>query len=208
MTNSNVRALAVSGTNLFAGTDGGGVFLSTNNGTSWTAFNIGLTNTVVNALAVSGTNLFAGTNDGVWRRPLSEMIASTIPTDSLQMWLKADEGVTMNGSTVSSWIDQSGDNNDAIQTNTSRQPLLVANTLNGKPVISFDGLNDKLGFTGSTVMTQFSLFLVINNHHGTVGNTGNVITFGASGGFGHQWYMGMAIPEYGSDTLGMFTGNR
>jgi hypothetical protein len=75
LTNTYVRALAVSGTNLFAGTFGG-VFLSTNNGTSWTAASTGLTNTYVSALAVSGTNLFAGTNGGVWRRPLSEMITS------------------------------------------------------------------------------------------------------------------------------------
>ena len=46
LTNTYVYALAVSGTNLFAGTYGGGVFLSTNNGTSWTAVNTGLTNTV------------------------------------------------------------------------------------------------------------------------------------------------------------------
>ncbi|OGU74600.1 MAG: hypothetical protein A3H45_10575 [Ignavibacteria bacterium RIFCSPLOWO2_02_FULL_55_14] len=75
MTNTSVSALAVSGTNLFAGTYGGGVFLSTNNGTSWTAASTGLTD--VSALAVSGTNLFAGTRGGgVWRRPLSEMITS------------------------------------------------------------------------------------------------------------------------------------
>jgi hypothetical protein len=66
LTNPTVNALAVSGANLFAGTDGG-VFLSTNNGTSWTAASTGLTNTFVNALAVSGTNLFAGTSGGgVW----------------------------------------------------------------------------------------------------------------------------------------------
>ena len=64
-----VYCFAVSGTNLFVGTTGGGVFLSTNNGTSWTAVNTGLTNTVVLALAVSGTNLFAGNYyGGVWRR--------------------------------------------------------------------------------------------------------------------------------------------
>src|SRR5258706_5821872 len=60
---SRVLCFAVSGTNLFAGTPGG-VFLSTNNGTSWTAFNTGLTNTNVYALAVSGTNLFVGTPSG------------------------------------------------------------------------------------------------------------------------------------------------
>jgi hypothetical protein len=69
-----LSALAVSGTNLLAGTDGGGVFLSTNNGTNWTPVNTGLTNTYIYSLAVSGTNLFAGTGgSGVWRRPLSEM---------------------------------------------------------------------------------------------------------------------------------------
>ncbi len=77
---ASVNAFAVSGTNLFAGTGypyPGGVCLSTNNGTSWTAVNTGLTNPSVYALAVSGTNLYAGTyGGGVWRRPLSEMITS------------------------------------------------------------------------------------------------------------------------------------
>jgi hypothetical protein len=76
----SVGCLAVSGTNLFAGTGqrsyyrgwdgaGAGVFLSTNNGASWTAVNEGLPSstydttqyTSVGCLAVSGTNLFAGT---------------------------------------------------------------------------------------------------------------------------------------------------
>ncbi|MBI2430337.1 MAG: T9SS type A sorting domain-containing protein [Ignavibacteriales bacterium] len=49
------------------------VFLSTDNGASWT--HQGLVAIGVNILAVNGTHLFAGTNSaGVWRRPLSEMI--------------------------------------------------------------------------------------------------------------------------------------
>lgn len=68
----NIKCFAASGTNLFAGTEGG-AFLSMDNGTSWTAVNAGLTKTDVLALAVSGTNLFAETNGGVWKRPLSEM---------------------------------------------------------------------------------------------------------------------------------------
>ena len=71
LTNEYVNALAVSpngagGTNLFAGTYGGGVFLSTNNGASWVSVNSGLTNTFVNALAIAGTTIFAGTNDGAF----------------------------------------------------------------------------------------------------------------------------------------------
>jgi photosystem II stability/assembly factor-like uncharacterized protein len=60
----NVACFAVSGPNLFAGTENGGVYLSTDNGTSWTEVNDGLTQPYVYALAVSGTNLFAGTNGG------------------------------------------------------------------------------------------------------------------------------------------------
>jgi len=67
LTNRTVYTLAVSGTNLFAGTAAGGVFLSTNGGASWTAVNTALTNTSVYALAASGTNLFAGTGGGVFR---------------------------------------------------------------------------------------------------------------------------------------------
>jgi len=75
LTYNYVYALAVSGTNLFAGTDVG-VFLTSNNGTNWTAVNTGLTNNYITALDVSGTNLFAGNLNGVWMRPLPEMITS------------------------------------------------------------------------------------------------------------------------------------
>ena len=65
-TNSFVNAFAVSGSNIFAGTYGGGVIKSTNNGTSWTDVNNGLTNLYVISLASSGTNIFAGSGDGVF----------------------------------------------------------------------------------------------------------------------------------------------
>ena len=58
-------------TNLFASTEHSGVFLSTDNGTNWTAVNSGLTQLAVNSLAVSSDNkgvinLFAGTIVGVF----------------------------------------------------------------------------------------------------------------------------------------------
>ncbi|MGD1046553.1 MAG: T9SS type A sorting domain-containing protein [Bacteroidota bacterium] len=59
---SNVRCLAISGTNLFAGSDDSGVFLSTDSGVSWTRV-WGSDYLRVPALAVSGTNLFAGTGE-------------------------------------------------------------------------------------------------------------------------------------------------
>lgn len=56
-------ALLADGTNLFAATSGG-VFLSANQGQSWTAHNNGLTTPHVNALGLNGTTLLAATNGG------------------------------------------------------------------------------------------------------------------------------------------------
>lgn len=66
LTTTDVRALAVSDTNIFAGTFGGGVFLSTNNGSKWTAVGTSQMDGSVRALLFSGRNLFAGTGNGVY----------------------------------------------------------------------------------------------------------------------------------------------
>jgi len=108
-----------------------------------------------------------------------------IPTDRLQLWLRSDAGVVLNGPTVSAWEDQSGNGNDVIQTNANRQPVLVENELNGKPVLRFDGEDDRLGFTGSKSMTRISVFTVFKNRSGSSGGTtgapGFVLIFGPGG---------------------------
>ncbi|MBW8052088.1 MAG: hypothetical protein FVQ77_17440, partial [Cytophagales bacterium] len=102
LTSTNVYSLAISGTNIFAGT-GGGVFLSTNNGSSWTAVNTGLTDLNVRSLAISGTNIFAGTwRGGVWKRPLSEMCIGVSITNIL-----SNQSATVGG-TVTWSVSTSG----------------------------------------------------------------------------------------------------
>ena len=61
-----IPALAINGNNVFAGSDlnDHGVYLSTNNGTSWTQ--TFLNNRDVRSLAVNGNNVFAGTNYGIY----------------------------------------------------------------------------------------------------------------------------------------------
>ncbi len=58
----NINCIVSSGSYIFAGTIGGGVFLSSNNGVNWSEVNNGLTDLNVDALAISGSNIFAGTN--------------------------------------------------------------------------------------------------------------------------------------------------
>jgi ligand-binding sensor domain-containing protein len=59
--------LAVLTNQLFAGTYGGGIFRSTNNGLSWISSNTGLGSLFVRKLTVNGSNLFAGTEGGIYR---------------------------------------------------------------------------------------------------------------------------------------------
>jgi hypothetical protein len=84
----DIRSFAVSGARHFAGTKRGGLFVSTDNGTSWTAANAGIPAYVdVLSLAVlpasggtGGTCLIAGTSEGVFR--FSDTNASWIPANA------------------------------------------------------------------------------------------------------------------------------
>jgi len=61
---SDVQCMIVKDTCIFVGTHAGGVFLSTDDGASWTAIDSGLTFKNVQNLAVGGSYLFAGTYNG------------------------------------------------------------------------------------------------------------------------------------------------
>ena len=65
--NTTVRTLLVSGTNIFAGTEGGGVYLSGDGGHSWVPSNVGIEYGRISSLAEAGTILYAGTAEGVYR---------------------------------------------------------------------------------------------------------------------------------------------
>ena len=67
--------MVATGENLFAATEGGGVFRSSNNGASWSEINSGLpSNTNARVLVLSNNILYLGTEAGVvWKLSLSEL---------------------------------------------------------------------------------------------------------------------------------------
>ncbi len=69
----------------FYGNGGGKVFISSDFGTTWENVDSGLTTpyNYINSLVTDNTYLFAGTQDGVWRRPLSEMITEIEDVEQL-----------------------------------------------------------------------------------------------------------------------------
>ena len=70
LTNTYIFSLAVdpiSPSTVYAGTSGGGVFVTNNSGTSWVPLNAGLFHPVVTSLSVSAQNhkiIYAGTEGG------------------------------------------------------------------------------------------------------------------------------------------------
>src|SRR6266516_2170158 len=74
----------------------------------------------------------------------SDCFAQTLTvSNDLQLWLKADAGVTTNAAGgVILWEDQSGNANHAAQATDTQAPALVAAALNSRPVLRFDGADD------------------------------------------------------------------
>ncbi|MBF0432516.1 MAG: DUF2341 domain-containing protein, partial [Fibrobacteria bacterium] len=95
-------------------------------------------------------------------------VTGPVDVPDLKLWLRADQGAeeasaddAENGDAVQYWRDQSGNGNDVEQSTSSNRPILVTNTLNGKPVLRFDNSNDylirndALGMSGNPAMTMF-----------------------------------------------------
>lgn len=74
----------------------------------------------------------------------------------LKLWLKNNTGITESGGFISSWADQSGNSNNAIQATSGRQPVLSGSN------ITFDGVDDRFELTSQISLSSFSTFMVIN----------------------------------------------
>lgn len=84
-----------------------------------------------------------------------------VSRQDMTIWLKSDNGVVLNGSTVSQWTDLSGSGNNATQATSANQPSVQSNAVNNLPAIVFDGSTDYLQFpNGFADWNGCSIFLV------------------------------------------------
>ena len=112
-----------------------------------------------------GTTYSIQVNDGyeyVYSGQFTLQQGPTVPVTGLKLWLRADRGVVSSGGQVSSWQDQSGNNNTAVMPTAGRQPYYVTGALNGQPVLRFNGAQS-LGLTNILQLTQTTLFVVAKN---------------------------------------------
>lgn len=73
-------------------------------------------------------------------------------TAAITTWLAGANGF------VRTWYDQSGNGRNATMTTTDNQPALIISGQNGKPVLRFDGSNDRLDVTaGDLAASQVTI---------------------------------------------------
>lgn len=91
---------------------------------------------------------------------------SFVPTQlsGCVLWLRSDLGITLNGSTVSAWGDQSGNANNMLQGTGANQPAYVSNVVNGRPVLRFDGATSVMAATGVASLwpQKLTIFAIVN----------------------------------------------
>jgi hypothetical protein len=95
---------------------------------------------------------------------LANVVSSFTPASlsGLSLWLKSDSGVTLSGSNVTAWADQSGNGNNAV-TNIGEEPTFVSSFLNGNPAIEFNGRGQimQIADTNSLDFLSISSFIVL-----------------------------------------------
>lgn len=72
------------------------------------------------------------------------------------LWLDAADfsTITLNESTVSEWRDKSGNGRHASQATVANQPTYQATGFNGKPMLTFDGVNDILSIASTNLFSS------------------------------------------------------
>jgi hypothetical protein len=94
------------------------------------------------------------------------LAANISSVSSLIGWYRADAGTstTTDGAAVSAWNDQSASVNNLSQGSATLRPLYIANCINGRPCLRFDGTNDVMQSAAAVdFTTSYSMFIVTRN---------------------------------------------
>lgn len=81
--------------------------------------------------------------------------------NGLQLWLRADSGVTTSGGFVQTWNDVSGNGYNCRQDTANYQPQFVSNAINGQPAIQFNGTHNVLWGTSISNIDSTSITILV-----------------------------------------------
>ncbi len=122
---------------------------------------------------------------------------TTVPSEGLALWLKADEGITLDeDGGVSVWNDYSGLGRNAVKAQNAQpnetvtSPKVIEDLYNGKPAVRFNGSSDgmQFPFAGLNNQSEATVVLVSANQVKTdvvgTGDNRPLLCFDESGGWG------------------------
>jgi len=174
-----INVIVINGNNIFAGTYGGGVFLSGDNGENWEAVNTGLpANSNILSLSISGTTIFAGTNSGVfssadngsnWTEVNTGLPASTtvysLAVENNNIFAGTSKGMYLSVNNGSNWteVNTGLPANSFVKCITIKNATIFAGTNNGVFSSVDNGGNWVEANNGLPVYTVFSLISSGNN---------------------------------------------
>jgi photosystem II stability/assembly factor-like uncharacterized protein len=146
----SVHSLLYSGNFIYAGTYSNGVYISTNNGDTWTSTSSELSNKQVFSLAISGYNLFAGTSSGLY-------ISGNNGTNWTQTSLnnQSVKALAINGSNVFAGVQNNG-----VYLSTNNGTSWTQTALTGQTIFT-------LAINGSLIYAGALMGLYVSADNGT-----------------------------------------
>jgi len=120
---------------------------------------------------------FRNDNDRIFGAPA---LSSPADIAGLKGWYKADAIAQANGSDVATWPDSSAQANN-LTDGSGLNPTLQTNVQNGKPVVRFNGTNDRIADTGTDLgITQPNTVVIVGNQTSKA-TSGRFIDTGGTG---------------------------
>lgn len=100
-----------------------------------------------------------------------------LPVAGASTWLKARSLTGLiDGNSVGTMTDFSGNNNDATQSVAGQKPIYRTGIINGKPVVRFDGSDDIITIPDAGIRADFSFFIVCKFNNFTPAYAGVLAT--------------------------------
>ena len=178
-------------------------------------FDTGLTAGTTYTYRIKSRN-YAGTTG--YSSTASVTMPASGPTDfpltNMRLWLRADAGITGGAARVLTWYDQSTRANQATQKTVSKEPIMVTNVLNGRPVVRFDSTQSRnLGLTDfMNGASEGEIFAVLKWTTGggglwRLGPGANVVSYSTSGiadDFGSSTTRSSAVTVAGADNFTLY----
>ncbi len=105
-------------------------------------------------------------------------LIKTDPSQStrLQLWLSADEGVTLTDTVVTGWNDLSGNLLNTYQNTTKNSPIIIESELNKHKAMRFDGVDDYLLMDSSLMLGSIFIISKWNEQTNTFPDYNGLIT--------------------------------